>query len=599
MLMKPIHLLPVLIASTAALQAQEVLIGPGVRNGNFDDDASAIDGRTFAETPFWENLNGAQSANATRSNLANPATGSRNAQLTAAAAVAHAQSTAHTILAGETYAVSYSWINATNWNLATDRVRVTLFTTDDDTLTGAASTLASASSALGIAASAWQDEPAADLYTALPADAGKTLFVKIDLETNNDGSSFGRLDDFLLTSSFNGPLWELSESPDIVKMRDNGTATTTFSVHNGSAASALDISDPVFGDARFGLLSPALPVSIPPGGTQEFVVLLDFSATSGSQNISTTLTLTTNDSLEATRVVDLQGQILSDGQRVLIDYDDGLANGIHEASIRNGGFEDGVDGQNFIDTPFWIARFSPEGDTVTLTTSAAPATGGLHGVASGFGTPGERAQPSQRLSLEEWTLQEGDRITMEVTWKDGLDYLAGESMQMIIEVIDGDGNLLFDPVSRPTNSARMLEQAFQLDAQGVYQTDSATSIVVRPGSPWIGGRLLPRVIKTGSRASFIDVDNISLVGKLAPLGPLSITDVSFDSGTKNVTLRFTDNGAASFTVESDADLDFSTGVTSYLLDGSEDTTTYPGEIEYLFHDPTATGPAHFWRVRGE
>ena len=66
-----------LVATLGLTQAQTTLIGFGVRNGDFNDDTSTDDQRTFADTPFWENIAGAQTANATRTNVTN-STGTRN-----------------------------------------------------------------------------------------------------------------------------------------------------------------------------------------------------------------------------------------------------------------------------------------------------------------------------------------------------------------------------------------------------------------------------------------------------------------------------------------------------------------------------------------
>ncbi len=79
----------------------------------------------------------------------------------------------------------------------------------------------------------------------------------------------------------------------------------------------------------------------------------------------------------------------------------------------------------------------------------------------------------------------------------------------------------------------------------------------------------------------------------------TITAIDYNPVLGDVTIRFTDTGASFYAVESDEDLDFAASVPVYPLDGSEDTTTYPGEIEFLFFDPDTLGPTRFWRVRAE
>ena len=60
-----------LVCSTTISAQAAIVIGAGVRNGDFNDETSATDGRSFADTPFWENIGtGDQSAQCTRLNNA-------------------------------------------------------------------------------------------------------------------------------------------------------------------------------------------------------------------------------------------------------------------------------------------------------------------------------------------------------------------------------------------------------------------------------------------------------------------------------------------------------------------------------------------------
>lgn len=76
--MKPTLPLMVLLAIFGEVQAQfTTLIGPGVRNGDFNDDTSTVDSRPYSQTPFRENIAGGQAADATRTTRTMRSTGRR------------------------------------------------------------------------------------------------------------------------------------------------------------------------------------------------------------------------------------------------------------------------------------------------------------------------------------------------------------------------------------------------------------------------------------------------------------------------------------------------------------------------------------------
>lgn len=114
------------------------------------------------------------------------------------------------------------------------------------------------------------------------------------------------------------------------------------------------------------------------------------------------------------------GAAIGSAQTVLIDYDDGIpGNGIHEASIRNGGFEEGSAGQTFVQTPVWSSYFSPEGDTSTLTQGTNAKTGSLRGTVSGWSGTGTRQQPAITIPASDWTIAAGDVFSVSVDWRNG------------------------------------------------------------------------------------------------------------------------------------------------------------------------------------
>ncbi|MBK1833613.1 hypothetical protein [Roseibacillus ishigakijimensis] len=96
-----------------------------------------------------------------------------------------------------------------------------------------------------------------------------------------------------------------------------------------------------------------------------------------------------------------------------------------------------------------------------------------------------------------------------------------------------------------------------------------------------------------------NLDEVTVEYGPIPLEATMVSSLQYESATQRVTLRFADTGETTYTVESSADLDFSSGVTDYPLDGSEDVESYPGEIEFRFTDESASGDKHFWRVRSD
>jgi hypothetical protein len=424
---------------------------------------------------------------------------------------------------------------------------------------------------------------------------GDPLWIRIAGGTASAADQ-GFVDNVVVTSGGSAlpPLYELTSSPHVMKMFGNDTDTTAFTIKNLGAGEDLVISAPVMGDPRFTLLSPSLPINIESGASQEFVIRADMSATTGAQVISTTLTLTTNDTSNPGPSIPLGVQILPGGQRILIDYDDGIANGIHESSVRNGGFEDGNSGDDFLATPFWSSHASPTGDNVQLTYDTDPAGGLKRGVASGW-MGGPTSMPVQSFSLDDWPLEEGDSFTIGITWKDGAGFVEGDRLQVLVQVVNEAGAAVGDAANaEDLNANRMVSRTFDLITPGVYQTHVITSRKIQPGSPWIGNRPRIQILKTNSASGFIQIDNISLIGQL-DVEPIRLSHYEYNPATKQVTLRWNDTGRA-YKIQGTGDLDFSSGVTEIALDGSEDRITYPGEIQFQFVDPAAVGPAYFWRV---
>jgi hypothetical protein len=613
-------LIPTLFLALASTGlAQTTLIGPGVRNGDFNDDTSVDDIRSSDDTPFWEGVAGVISIDqATRSNLPN-ASGTRNTQVSHQANLSLGQDTGHTIALNDSFSVSYEWRDAFNWDDATDKIRIVLFITDTDAIDGVRTNIGFTDSDLSTINNTYEFVDSDDFYVADASVVGKKLFVAIDT-VNTDQNGFARLDDFTLSVGALGtdPLL-LVEGGDYLfsdLIHPTGTASTTrtISFRNAGITNNLTLDSISLTGNSEGIFSitsaPTDGTVVAPGATFE----IEVTATGGGQfnDYTGELVLATDPAgqgrtFPVSANISTGTELFMTGSKLLVDYDDGLDNGIHESSLRNGGFEDGANGQSLFDTPSWISSFSPEGDSVAGTLSTSPATGSFHGQSSGFvvtdpaAVPAEeRTQPAVLLELAEWTLAAGDTFDIEFSAMGGTGF-DGNNLQVIVEIIDEFGGLISDPLNDAGGLGRMAALPFNFGGDSsVYQVFSATTPALPRNSPWIGNRARIRILHGHSRTSFINIDNVSITGNFNTLvtaqGEPNITalDVSLDD--QEVTIRFRNNGASSFSIESDLDLDFNSGSTLFPLDGSEDRSTYPGEIEFTFEDFNLVGPRHFWRV---
>lgn len=81
--------------------------------------------------------------------------------------------------------------------------------------------------------------------------------------------------------------------------------------------------------------------------------------------------------------------------------------------------------------------------------------------------------------------------------------------------------------------------------------------------------------------------------------PLKLTHASYNRVTGITVLRWLNPGGT-FVVESSADLVFGVAGDAEIpvnaSHGTVDLSTWPGQIQFTFADPAATGPRHFWRV---
>ncbi|MGJ8697795.1 MAG: alkaline phosphatase D family protein [Verrucomicrobiaceae bacterium] len=176
------------------------IVGGALLNGDFNADTSETISRTFADTPHWFNLGGDQSLPATTltGGLPGP-NNSRNAAITDAGDRLFALETGYTLTTGQVLELTYQWRDGPGWNDTLDQIRVTIFTTSDDTPTGTRNILQFALSGRSVTDSTYQTSSLS--FQPIPASAnGKKLFLLIE-GTDGDGNPDGtaNLDNLILS----------------------------------------------------------------------------------------------------------------------------------------------------------------------------------------------------------------------------------------------------------------------------------------------------------------------------------------------------------------------------------------------------------------
>lgn len=176
------------------------IVGGALLNGDFNADASETDVRSFAETPNWINLSGDQSLQATTltGGLQGP-DNSRNAAITDAGDRLFALETGYTLTKGQILQLDFQWRDGPGWDDQNDHIRVTIFTSSDDTATGTRANLASYLTGPSQVDSTYQVYSRS--FNPIPASAnGKKLFVLIEGSDGNENpNGTANLDNFLLT----------------------------------------------------------------------------------------------------------------------------------------------------------------------------------------------------------------------------------------------------------------------------------------------------------------------------------------------------------------------------------------------------------------
>lgn len=367
-----------------------------------------------------------------------------------------------------------------------------------------------------------------------------------------------------------------------------GMSKELFTVTATGASGTLDISAASFGNSDLSLASPALPISIPVGTSQVFEVLTDGATSAGL--ITDTVTLTTTDTFNASQTVDIKLRVFASTDETLIDFDDGLLNGEHDASIRNGGFEDGFANDTVDATPSWATKDDGDTSTELLTLDADPATGSLHGQTAGW-NGGSLNIPVQDLSADEWTLEEGDYFTVEFKWKAGANFdTVNDTLNVVMFGMLPDGSLINPVEDRPITFADTTDQTASYNQVSFVSTPLAADAAANGN----GLRFLIEVAQAADH--FALIDDVTLIGHFsdgsASVTRTQITGFMFDDSTNTVTLNWTDEGG-DYSIQANDDLNWESP-TAIPLDGSETITD--GEYEFEFIDAGATGSKRFWRV---
>lgn len=170
-----------------AVQAADLmLVGGAKMNGDFNSQTGKS--VTFANTPGWYNLGGAQTQVATNDNVTFDA--SQNLVVTSSRVAA--LNTGYAMVEGDVFDIDYVWKDDWNWVDASDKISVSLFVTDDDTLAGVRTDLVVDFSLLSSQNGGYEAVAHDGIYTATATDTGKVVFVAIQ----GNSAGYARVDNF-------------------------------------------------------------------------------------------------------------------------------------------------------------------------------------------------------------------------------------------------------------------------------------------------------------------------------------------------------------------------------------------------------------------
>ena len=152
--------------------------------------------RTWAQTPFWQNISASGDPNSIASQETRDHDGTRNLLLSEELASLPAQDTDYIIRSGDKFKVGYAWLGGIWWT-AQDQIAIRLFTTDNDLISGKATTFATLLS--GPSKFSGEYEAASGRATVPATEVGKRLFVAIDTQDGaGERHGVAHLDNFQL-----------------------------------------------------------------------------------------------------------------------------------------------------------------------------------------------------------------------------------------------------------------------------------------------------------------------------------------------------------------------------------------------------------------
>ena len=190
---------------------------------------------------------------------------------------------------------------------------------------------------------------------------------------------------------------------------------------------------------------------------------------------------------------------------VLIDYNDGVAGGSHDAAVRNGGFESGTDltgPANFVDVEGWLNMRGLENAQASIDTF--PKTGTRSAI-----TSGDAALYAQST---DYTIQSGDQFSGSMDWRTALNSEANDVIRITLFYTADDTLLTTATTADATDFFTFT--ANNATALNVYETASWASTVIGAGNAAIGKTLMFRFESLGTSTptpiEYGRVDNVYL-----------------------------------------------------------------------------------------
>ncbi len=157
--------------------------------------------RTWAQTPFWENISASGDPNSIATQETRDYDGTRNLLLSEESACSPAQDTDYIIRSGDEFEVRYAWLGGIWWT-PQDQIAIRLFTTDNDLISGTPTTFATLLS--GPSTTAGEYETVSGIASSTATEARKRLFVAIDTQDGaGERHGVAHLDNFQLLVTHN------------------------------------------------------------------------------------------------------------------------------------------------------------------------------------------------------------------------------------------------------------------------------------------------------------------------------------------------------------------------------------------------------------